>query len=121
MIAKTQHPVEQIVDILDAWYWDHDEERGLALTAALDEEGRALLAILCQHWMLAGDCDDYCGLCCPESHLLDMAIAYSRTGDDPEIASRLRDCVDEDLHKEQLARMEAAAITAMAALEGGAA
>lgn len=112
--------VDQICVAIDAGYWNWDEEGYHAALLELDE---AALTLIGDMWRAAAlhedDEEGHCGLCGPLYDLFNSAVAYSRYGEDPEIAARFRDLVDEGLHEKQIDAMEAA--VELAPTKGGAA
>ncbi len=105
-IASTT-TVEQVVAMIDAGYWNWDEEGYRAALLALDEAALALIGEMWRLLAIEGEPEDATGLVGPLYELFNAAIVYSRHGADPEIAARFRDLVNESLHVEQFARMEA--------------
>ncbi len=101
--------VDQIARVIDAGYWNWDEEACREALLELDEAALALVGEMWRLMALLGQPDDATGLADPPDVLFNGAIVYSRHGANPEIAARFRDLVDESLHEEQIARMVATA------------
>ncbi len=95
--------VDQVVALIDAGYWDWNDEGYLAALSTLDQAALALIGEMWRLLAIEGEPEDATGLCSPLHSLFDAAIVYSRHGADPEIAARFRDLVDESLHQNQLA------------------
>lgn len=94
-------PINQIVAIFESNHWDWDDERAMQGMADLDDAGQALLGRLYRHWAM----HDEGALAGPLGTLTDIVYEYARSGDDPEIAARCRDAIDEKLHPEACYRM----------------
>ncbi len=102
--AATPHPVDTICEVIEAHFWDWDDDRAMQAMADLDEAGQSLLGYLYRSWTLSGGKAE---LVDPFGTIIDLAFSYIKHGDDPVIVSRLSDCLSDDLHQEQLARMDA--------------
>lgn len=108
-VRRQPLPVDQIAAIVTADVWDWDDARARRAVRKLSEPALTLIGQMYRLWAIHEDEDGYSGMTDPVSQLFNMALAYSRHGQDPAIRARFRDLVDESLHEEQFDRMEATA------------